>query len=108
LSNDRATVEEMSGRIFRAEPRLGLFSVCFPASLLLFSFAGPKQACSPAHLGGIGADSCDLDVYSFGNRNIRPVEIFPVDVSHAGSRGGEFAELAQIHRARWNDGRHGK
>ena len=78
----------MSGRIFRAESRTGLFSVCFPASLLLFSFAGPKQTRSPTHLGGIGADSRDLGVYSLGGRNIRPMEIFHLDVSRAGNFGG--------------------
>src|SRR5439155_19877862 len=88
FSTYRAPVEEMFGLIFRAESRIGLFSVCFPASLLLFSFASPKQACAPPHLGGIGADSCDLDVYSLGDGNIRPMEIFPLDVSRAGSPGG--------------------
>ena len=59
-TND-AAMEEMFGRIFRAEFRIVLFAVCFPASLLLFSLSGPKQTRSPAHLGGIGADSCDVD-----------------------------------------------
>ena len=33
LPNDHAAMEEMSGRIFRAEFRIVLFAVCFPASL---------------------------------------------------------------------------
>src|SRR4029077_14337775 len=88
LSNDRATVEEMSGRIFRAESRIHLYPVRFPASLLLFSFTGSKKTLPPAHLGGISAHNCDLDVYSLGDRSIRSVEIFHLDVSRTGSFGG--------------------
>ena len=46
------------------ELNFGLFysPFVFLRAFFLFSVAGPKQARSPAHLGGIGADSCDLDV----------------------------------------------
>jgi hypothetical protein len=71
----------------------------------LFSITGPKQTRAPPHLGGIGADSLDVGFNPLGNRNIRPLEIFHLDVSRAGSFGGQFAELAQVHRARRDDGR---
>ena len=81
-------MDEMFGRIFRAEPRIVLFAISFRASLLLFSFSGPKQTRAPPHLGGIGADSRDVDFNPLGDRSIRPLEIFHLDVSRAGSFGG--------------------
>jgi fatty acid desaturase len=45
-----------------------LFAVCFPASLFMFPFASSKQTRSPAHLGGIGAVSCDVDLDCLGDR----------------------------------------
>jgi hypothetical protein len=78
----------MFGRIFRAEPRIVLFAISFRASLLLFSVAGPKQTRAPPHLGGIGADSCDMDFHPLGDRIIRLVEIFHLDVSRTGGFGG--------------------
>lgn len=101
-------MEEVSGRISRAELRIVLFSVPFPASLFFFSFADPKQTRAPAHLGGTGAVNRYLDSCPMGSRSIRPMEIFHLDVSRAGPLGGEFSELAQVHRTRWDDGRHGK
>jgi hypothetical protein len=81
-------LEEVFGRIFRAEPRIVLFAISFPTSLLLFSITGPKQTRAPPHLGGIGADSRDVGFNPLGNRNIRPLEIFHLDVSRAGNFGG--------------------
>jgi len=76
------------GRIFRAEPRIALFAISFLASLRLLSFSGPKQTRAPPNLGGIGADSRDVDFNPVGNRDIRLVEIFHLDVSHTGCFGG--------------------
>ena len=60
----------------------------FLRAFLCVSFSGPKQTRSPAHLGGIGADSCDLESDPLGSRRIRSVEIFHLDVSRAGVFGG--------------------
>jgi hypothetical protein len=81
-------LEEVFGRIFRAEPRIVLFAISFPTSLLLFSITRPKQTRAPPHLGRIGADSRDVGFNPLGNRNIRPLEIFHLDVSRAGIFGG--------------------
>ena len=78
----------MFGRIFRAEPRIALFAISIPASLPSLSFSGPKQTRAPPHLGGIGADSRDVDFNPLGSRSIRPLEIFHLDVSRAGGLGG--------------------
>ena len=81
-------MEETVGRVFRAEFRIVLFAVCFLASLLMLSLARSKQTCSTAHLGGIGADSRDVDFNPLGDRSIRSLEIFHLDVSGAGIIGG--------------------
>ena len=72
------------------ELNFGLFysPFVFLRAFLLFSFSGPKQTRSPAHLGGIGADNCDVDFDPLGNRGIRPLEIFHLDVSRTGCFGG--------------------
>ena len=54
----------------------------------MLSLARSKQTCSTAHLGGIGADSRDVDFNPLGDRSIRSLEIFHLDVSGAGIIGG--------------------
>ena len=73
---------------FSAEFRIVLLPFLFLRAFLLFSVSGPKQTRSPPHLGGIGADNCDLDFNPLGNRSIRSLEIFLLDVSRAGCFGG--------------------
>src|SRR5437660_992606 len=74
--------------VIRAESRIALLSISFPASLPLLSFSGPKQTRAPPHLGGIGADSRDVESGPLGSRGLRPLEIFHLDVSRAGVFGG--------------------
>ena len=80
----------------------------FLRAFFSLSSAGPKQARAPAHLGGIGADSCGVDFILWAIATFGLWKYFVLDVSRTRSFGGEFAELAQIHRACRNDGRHGK
>ena len=54
----------------------------------MFSFAGPKQTRSQARLGGIGADNCGVDFRPLGNRDIRSVAVFHLDVSRTCFFGG--------------------
>src|SRR5262245_6645363 len=92
-------MEKVFGRILRTELRAVLLSACFLARLLLVIIAGPERPRAAANLGGTGADRCDLERDSRGNRDFWAVEIFFLDVSRPGTRGGEPAELAEIHRA---------
>jgi hypothetical protein len=81
-------LEEVFGRILRAESRIALFAISIPASLPSFSFSSQEQTRAPPHLGGIGAVSRDLDFNPMGSRSIRPLEIFHLDVSRASGLGG--------------------